>query len=477
MFGPIKAITNRIYTLVNAAVVLLVLLAVFTAINWSHMQGGAGHFLAMRITVKNLIVTALFLLASAMAYRSFGLSKAKPAPPLWKELVQVVKACTVACLFVLLYPLTTNTGAATNEFVLYFLPVSIVACLCGRVVARALTARLAGTLRGSHDVIIVGSGPRAAAVYQQTKQSPRPYTRVLGFVDSPGGHPVPAVIQPRMLGRLNELEGILMKHPVDEVIIALPAKSCYEQIQTAIRTCERAGVEAKYLFDIFQSSISKPRFEPDDHSSVVSMKVVHDDYRLAVKRAIDVLGAFVGLIVFGPLMLAIALAIKLASPGRVIFAQERPGFRKRRFMMYKFRTMVPDAEKLQANLESINEAQGPVFKIRKDPRITPIGRILRKTSLDELPQFFNVLRGDMSLVGPRPLPIRDFLKFDDAALMRRFSVKPGLTCLWQINGRSNTNFDQWIQLDLQYIDTWSLGLDLRILAKTVPSVLAARGAV
>jgi exopolysaccharide biosynthesis polyprenyl glycosylphosphotransferase len=269
----------------------------------------------------------------------------------------------------------------------------------------------------------------------------------------------------------------LMKHPVDEVIIALPARSCYEQIQVAIQTCERAGVEAKYLFDIFQSSIARARFEPDVDSAVVSMKVVHDDYRLGVKRAIDLLGAIVGLVLFGPLMLVIALAIRLTSPGPVIFAQERPGFRKRRFMMYKFRTMVSDAETLQANLESSNEAQGPVFKIRNDPRITPIGRILRKASLDELPQFFNVLRGEMSLVGPRPLPTRDFLKFDDAALMRRFSVKPGLTCLWQINGRSNTSFDQWIELDLRYIDNWSLRLDLLILAKTVPSVITARGAV
>jgi len=144
--------------------------------------------------------------------------------------------------------------------------------------------------------------------------------------------------------------------------------------------------------------------------------------------------------------------------------------------MYKFRTMVMNAEELQATLESQNEAEGPVFKIRKDPRITPIGRILRKTSLDEFPQFLNVLRGEMSLVGPRPLPKRDVARFDNAWLMRRFSVKPGLTCLWQVNGRSNTNFEHWIGLDLKYIDTWSLGLDLRIIVKTVPAVIMGKGA-
>jgi lipopolysaccharide/colanic/teichoic acid biosynthesis glycosyltransferase len=144
--------------------------------------------------------------------------------------------------------------------------------------------------------------------------------------------------------------------------------------------------------------------------------------------------------------------------------------------MYKFRTMVPDAERLQAELESRNEAQGPVFKIRNDPRITAIGRLLRRTSLDELPQFLNVLRGEMSLVGPRPLPKRDVSRFDDASLMRRFSVKPGLTCLWQVNGRSDATFDRWIALDLKYIDEWSLFLDLKIMAKTIPTVLAGKGA-
>jgi exopolysaccharide biosynthesis polyprenyl glycosylphosphotransferase len=207
------------------------------------------------------------------------------------------------------------------------------------------------------------------------------------------------------------------------------------------------------------------------------MKVVHDDSRLLVKRAIDIAGAIVGLVVFGPAMLIIAAAIRLTSPGPALFTQERYGLRKRRFRMYKFRTMVQDAEQLQANLESQNESRGPAFKIKNDPRITPIGSFLRKTSLDEFPQFLNVLRGEMSLVGPRPLPLRDVSRFDDASLMRRFSVKPGLTCLWQINGRSDTDFERWIELDLQYIDTWSLSLDLEILAKTFPSVLRGQGAV
>jgi exopolysaccharide biosynthesis polyprenyl glycosylphosphotransferase len=343
-------------------------------------------------------------------------------------------------------------------------------------VARSIANPLSGALGRRRDLIIVGSGRRAENLFDRVRHADFGRTRVLGFVDSPNGHLVSVAIREQMLGTLDDLESILMTRPVDEVLIALPAKSCYDQIQTTIQTCERAGVEAKYLSDVFELSLAKPTFEADDQTPVVSLKVVQDDYRLVVKRCIDILGASVGLILLGPLMLVIAAAIRLTSPGPAFFAQERYGLNKRRFRMYKFRTMVTNAEELQVELESQNEAHGPVFKIRNDPRITSIGRLLRKTSLDELPQFLNVLRGQMSLVGPRPLPKRDVARFDDASLMRRFSVKPGLTCLWQITGRSNTDFDRWIRLDLTYIDTWSLGLDLTILAKTVPVVLTGKGA-
>lgn len=476
MFRTIKPIATRVYVSLNAAVALLVLLGVFTAVNWNQMPDGFGEFLAIRITIKNLIVAALFLLTWVVSFRVFGLSRPSPAASFRKELLQVAKACTVASLFALIFPLTSHSGAFTDRVLLYFLPVAIVACLCGRFVARAFADRITRTLTGRRDLIIVGSGPRAAELYKHVHEPHHGYTRVLGFVDSPNAHLVPPAISKRMLGTLNDLESILMRQPVDEVLIALPAKSCYDQIQTAIQTCERAGVQAKYLSDVFELSLARPNFEPDDQTPVVSLKVVQDDYRLLVKRCIDVIGAIVGLAIFSPLMIATALAIRLTSPGPAFFTQERYGLHKRRFRMYKFRTMVPDAEERQAELESCNEAQGPVFKIRNDPRITSIGRILRKASLDELPQFFNVLRGEMSLVGPRPLPKRDVSRFDDASLMRRFSVKPGLTCLWQIGGRSDTEFERWIALDLQYIDTWSLALDLRIIARTVPAVLKGQGA-
>jgi lipopolysaccharide/colanic/teichoic acid biosynthesis glycosyltransferase len=181
----------------------------------------------------------------------------------------------------------------------------------------------------------------------------------------------------------------------------------------------------------------------------------------------------VTLILLSPFFLLIAVAIKATSRGPVFFAQERIGLNKRRFAMYKFRTMVQDAEGEIEGLQSLNEVSGPVFKIREDPRVTAIGRILRKTSLDELPQLFNVLKGDMSLVGPRPLPVRDYLGFTEDWHRRRCSVRPGITCLWQVNGRHAIPFDEWMELDMKYIDEWSLLLDFKILAKTIPAVLEA----
>jgi len=263
---------------------------------------------------------------------------------------------------------------------------------------------------------------------------------------------------------------------VDEVLIALPVKSHYAAIQRTIDECERAGVESRYSPDVFVSRLARPCVESLDGEAAVAMKVVNDDYRVAIKRMIDIVGAGLGLLVLAPLLLAIAVAIVTTSPGPVIFGQERYGWRKRRFIMYKFRTMVTDAEALQATLESRNEAEGPVFKLSDDPRVTPLGRILRKTSLDELPQLWNILRGEMSLIGPRPLPLRDVNRFSDAWLMRRFSVLPGLTGLWQVSGRSNLPFGEWMQLDLQYIDGWSLALDLNILLRTIPAVLRGTGA-
>jgi exopolysaccharide biosynthesis polyprenyl glycosylphosphotransferase len=275
---------------------------------------------------------------------------------------------------------------------------------------------------------------------------------------------------------VDDLDQILMHQVVDEVIIGLPIKSLYEQIQQTIATCERVGVPARYPTDLFRTRLMAPRIEDGEGAPVMALDVAPSDARLVFKRAMDVVGAGVLLVALSPVFLVVAVMVKLTSPGPVLFVQERYGYMKRRFRMLKFRTMVEDAEHQQAALELRNEAKGPVFKIRDDPRKTRIGTFLRRSSLDELPQLWHVLTGEMSLVGPRPLPVRDVGRFEEPWLMRRFSVRPGLTCLWQISGRSDLGFDRWVTLDLQYIDRWSLQLDLAILIKTIPAIVRGAGA-
>jgi exopolysaccharide biosynthesis polyprenyl glycosylphosphotransferase len=342
-------------------------------------------------------------------------------------------------------------------------------------VARAARARLARPV-GYTRVLIVGSGPHAIRICRELSADPRTRYQVLGFVDSSDSSRS-AFIRRRTLGSLEALETLLAREHVDEVHIGLPVKSHYPHIQETIRVCERIGVNVMYGADIFGVALARPRLDGRAGARPrVELRLVADGWTVVAKRLLDIVLAAAALAALGPLMIATALAVKLTSPGPVIYGQERYGLNRRRFRMFKFRTMVADAERLQSSLESLNEARGPVFKIRNDPRITPIGRWLRRTSVDELPQLVNVLRGDMSLVGPRPLPLRDVARFTRSADMRRFSVRPGITGLWQVSGRSGLGFDDWIALDLHYIDHWSLALDSRILLRTVPAVVRGTGA-
>jgi exopolysaccharide biosynthesis polyprenyl glycosylphosphotransferase len=328
--------------------------------------------------------------------------------------------------------------------------------------------------RPERKLIILGTGPRALQVYRELKDHTLFDYSLLGFVDSePQGSNVPPEL---ILGRTEDLEDLLMREIVDEVVIALPMKSQYEIVGHAVAVCERLGIQSQYFSDHFGSTVTKRRYAAGPQTGRIVMQVVHHDSRRYLKRLFDFTAALGGLVVLSPLLLVTAIAVKVTSPGPILFRQERFGLGKRRFWMLKFRSMCVDAEARQAALEHLNETSGAAFKIKKDPRVTPIGGILRKLSIDELPQLVNVLIGDMSLVGPRPLPMRDVSRFSEAWLMRRFSVKPGLTCLWQIMGRSNTDFDRWMQLDLQYIDNWSLSLDMLILFKTLPAVLMGSGA-
>ena len=261
--------------------------------------------------------------------------------------------------------------------------------------------------------------------------------------------------------------------------VILSAKRTYfEQVENVIKACELEGVEVWLLADFFTTQISRTSFDDFFGRPLLVFRTAPDtSWPGLVKQVMDFFGAFVALILFSWLFALIALVIKLSSPGPVFFSQQRSGLNGAPFTLYKFRTMITNAEQFKHELEVMNEMSGPVFKVTNDPRVTPIGKFLRKWSLDELPQLWNVLRGEMSLVGPRPLPVDEVRRFNDFAHRRRLSVKPGLTCLWQVSGRNQiSDFKEWVRLDLEYIDNWSFWLDLKILLLTVPAVFRGTGA-
>lgn len=276
---------------------------------------------------------------------------------------------------------------------------------------------------------------------------------------------------------LSDLVAAMHKHSVSRVIFA-GGHSQINRLQEAIGVCETEGVEAWLVADFIRTSIARPDFDIFGKRPMLVFRTTPDvSWALLVKEFIDRLGALFVLVLASPVLLLVAIAIKLTSPGPIVFRQLRSGKNGKPFTMYKFRSMRTDAEMVRDELMRFNVMKGPVFKVENDPRITPIGKFLRKTSLDEFPQLLNVLKGDMSLVGPRPLPIYEVEKFASTSQRRRLSMKPGLTCLWQVSGRNQvTDFEDWVRLDLQYIDNWSLWLDFKILCKTVPVVLFGWGA-
>jgi exopolysaccharide biosynthesis polyprenyl glycosylphosphotransferase len=274
-----------------------------------------------------------------------------------------------------------------------------------------------------------------------------------------------------------EMVAFLHERSVNGVIISA-GRTYFERVEQAIQACELEGIEAWLVADFVKTNISRTSVDDFFGRPVL---VFHSGPQMPVaamlKQAIDIVGALFLITLFSPLMLVAALLIKLTSRGPILFRQQRSGLNGEPFMMYKFRSMVTNAEQLKHELAALNEMTGPVFKISQDPRITKVGKFLRRFSIDEMPQLFNVICGEMSLVGPRPLPVDEVKRFDDLAHRRRLSVKPGLTCLWQVLGRNDvSDFKEWVRLDLEYIDHWSLWLDLKILWLTVPVVLLGKGA-
>jgi exopolysaccharide biosynthesis polyprenyl glycosylphosphotransferase len=436
------------------------------------------EFFSMRVKVQNFLIFLLFLAAWHLIFSLCNLYASRRLANRSGEIVDVLKATTLGALLILMGSLMFRVSIVTPRFIVVFWLVSTIAAVCSRYALRLVLGAIRKRGRNLRDVLIIGTNGRALSFAHKLSENPQLGYRIIGFVDKEwpgtegfrnGGFAV--------VCGFDGLPQFLRSNVVDEVVVAMPMRSFHYECSKIAAFCEEQGITIRLLSNIFDLKRARPFAEEWDGDPLITHHTgTVDGLALLAKRAVDIAVSSTLLFLLCPVFIVAGILIKMTSPGGVLFVQKRMGMNKRRFNIYKFRTMVADAESKMREIEHMNEVSGPVFKIKNDPRITPVGRFLRRTSIDELPQLFNVFRGDMSLVGPRPLPVRDYEGFNEDWQRRRFSVKPGITCLWQIRGRSEIPFEQWMELDLQYIDRWSLWLDFRILLQTIPAVLRGSGA-
>jgi exopolysaccharide biosynthesis polyprenyl glycosylphosphotransferase len=436
------------------------------------------RLMSLRITLGNCLLFALLLITWHNVFVVCDLYVSKRLTSRRAELLEVCKASLLASVFLFLSARAFHIGIVKPAFVLVFWACCTSVMVSGRLVTRRLLLMLRSRGRNSRCVLIVGTNKRAIEFASQITERPELGYKILGFVDDVWeGLPEFEATGHTRCCDFPGLAEFLRHNVVDEAAIYLPMRSYYEHASQLVSQCEMHGIAIRFSSQSFNVRGRQVQAQDlDEHSHTLAISGSPELWQALVKRTLDCVLSTVLLIVIGPFFVLIAALIKLTSNGPVFFSQVRVGLNKRQFRMYKFRTMVAEAEQLQDQLLSMNEMKGPAFKMKNDPRITPLGKILRKTSIDELPQLLNVLKGDMSLVGPRAMSLRDYQLFDQDWQRRRFSVKPGITCLWQVRGRNSVPFETWMELDMQYIDKWSLWLDLKILAQTVPAVLRGTGA-
>lgn len=324
-------------------------------------------------------------------------------------------------------------------------------------------------------ILIVGTGRRALQFIYKIEQHPEWGFRIVGLVDYEHTNVGKILSGVEVLAELEDIPKLLKRRTIDEVIFIVP-RSQLSHIENYLYICETHGIQTSIAVDLFDLKISKLKQAELDGIPLITFATTStEEWKLFIKRVADIIISGLGIIVLSPLFLMVAILIKLTSGGRVFYLQKRVGLNGRRFILYKFRTMYKDSNLKLSELAEKNEMRGPVFKMKNDPRITPVGRFLRKFSIDELPQLFNVFMGQMSLVGPRP-PLPKEVALYETWQRRRLSMRPGITCLWQVSGRNKIDFEEWMRLDLDYIDNWSLWLDFKILLKTIPVVIFGIGA-
>ncbi|MCZ6818030.1 MAG: sugar transferase [Calditrichaeota bacterium] len=421
------------------------------------------------IIITSSVPAWLFFLSMHGAYKEI---RTRSLP---REIVIIIKSGVLATIavgsIIFLFKLTLTSRL--------FIAINMIVTLGALTVAKILLNDFFDHMhkKGYNQVnlLIVGTGKRAREFIKVVKNHANWGLNIVGLIDDEHGMYGKDIEGFRVLGRLQDIPFILHRIVVDRVIFVVP-RLWLNRIDDAILACEREGISTSISMDLYNLRIAKVRQTDFSGFPLLEFETFSaKQWQLFLKRSIDIALSVVLLIVFSPLILAAVMAIKATSNGPVLFTQTRSGMNGRKFKLYKFRTMIVGAEVKRRELEKMNEMDGPVFKIKKDPRITAVGRMLRKLSIDEIPQLFNILKGDMSIVGPRPpLPVE--VELYKMWQRRRLSLKPGLTCIWQVSGRNRIQFEKWMEMDLEYIDQWSLWLDTKILVRTVFVVLFGYGA-
>jgi exopolysaccharide biosynthesis polyprenyl glycosylphosphotransferase len=437
------------------------------------------HFFSMRVKIQNFVLFLLLILAWHLILKLSGLYTSHRLCPRHEEVIDIMKATTLGTVVIFIVAATSRITVVTPSFLVVFWLTSMCSTVLARLVLRTILGFVRKRGRNLRDVIIVGTSNRALEFARKLVSNPELGYRIAGFVDCDWeGMEAFRGTEFLLVSDFDHFQMLLRNTVVDEVVMALPFRSMHAKATRIVALCEEQGITVRVLTSIFDLTIARS----SANELVGNAFITHstgsvEGWGAIAKRVFDFAISSILIVWLSPVLIGVAILIKLGSPGPILFIQKRLGLNKRQFNMVKFRTMVVGAEKRMRDVEHLNEVSGPVFKMKHDPRITPLGAFLRKTSIDELPQLFNVFKGEMSLVGPRPLPVRDYEGFNEDWQRRRFSVKPGMTCLWQVHGRSSISFEKWMELDLQYIDGWSLWLDFRILMLTIPAVFKGSGAV
>ena len=422
-----------------------------------------------RIWPENFVIFFIYLIAWMLGSNIYKVYQSRRFISAWRELRQMVKAHCFAFALSMVIINLYNPILLRNRFFFYFGALVISFTIGIHLAVRLILQAWRKIGRNTRYVLILGGGAAANLYLEKVKNTPQLGYKVIGYIaPTKNGLKIP------YLGDYSNLESIIRMNIVDLTVVTAPITE--KGVQESIEILDVMGKTVAVLLDDIVSKVARSR--PIDFGGL-SM-VVYDSYprrpwQEVGKRGMDLILSGVGLLVLSPVFLLVALAIKVTSKGPVVFAQERVGLNGRAFRIYKFRSMVVNAEELRARLAHLNEMSGPVFKITNDPRVTAVGKFIRKTSIDELPQLVNVFKGDMSLVGPRP-PLSSEVNLYDSKHRKRLAVRPGITCIWQISGRNEVDFEEWMEMDADYVDQWSLWLDVGILARTVPVVLGRRGA-